>query len=64
MALSGAGSGIFAFALKDRDPDAVGQALVREAAVHGMSSTYLILPIDRDGTRITRIWTDDAKEAL
>lgn len=63
VALSGAGSGIFAFALKDRDPDAVGQAMVREAAVHGMSSTYLLLPIDREGTRITQIGTSYAQEA-
>ena len=62
MALSGAGSGIFAFAVKDEDPHAIGQAMVREAAAHGVTSTYLILPIDRDGTRITQIWTDDAEE--
>lgn len=62
VALSGAGSGIFAFALKDEDPHAIGQAMAREAAAHGMNSTYLILPIDRDGTRIAQIRTDDAEE--
>lgn len=64
VALSGAGSGIFAFALKDEDPDAIGQAMVREAAAHGIGSTYLILPIDRDGARIVQIGTDGAKEMV
>lgn len=64
VALSGAGSGIFAFALKDGDPDAVGRAMVREAAAGGINSTYLILPIDRDGVRITKVSTDHTKEAL
>ena len=61
-ALSGAGSGVFAFALEDSDPDGIGRAMVREAAAHGIGSTYMILPFDRCGARIIRTWADAAPE--
>lgn len=64
VALSGAGSGIFAFAPKDDDPQGIGHAMVCEAAIHGMSSTYLVLPFDRSGARITRTWTSSGLAAV
>ncbi len=53
-ALSGAGSGVFAFALENNtDPGLIGKAMVDEAAARGIRGTYLVLPFDRDGIRIS-----------
>jgi homoserine kinase len=50
VALSGGGSGIFAFALEE--PQKIGEAMKAAATRHGMDSYYLCLPIDHDGLRI------------
>jgi homoserine kinase len=52
VALSGAGSGIFAFAFEG-NVQAIGQAMTSAAARHGMESYALPLPIENDGLQIT-----------
>ena len=54
VALSGAGSGIFAFAYH-HDAKAIGEAMKVEAAKHGMGSYVLHLPIDNRGMRVVSV---------
>jgi len=50
-ALSGAGSGIFAFARAGQE-QAIGAALQAEASRHGMESYCLYPPLDLQGLRV------------
>ena len=54
VALSGAGSGIFAFAYA-RNERAIGKAMEKTAARFGMESYSLYLPIDNEGARIDEV---------
>lgn len=53
-ALSGAGSGIFAFAYKDNERR-IGAAMEAVAARHGMNSYCLYLPIDNTGLQVLEV---------
>jgi len=54
VALSGAGSGIFAFAYPDA-AEGIGEAMQREARKHGIDSYALHLPIDHRGLQIVSV---------
>ena len=54
VALSGAGSGIFAFAYPQNEKE-IGERMKTAASHFGMNSYNLYLPIDNVGTRIVEI---------
>jgi len=54
VALSGGGSGIFAFAYH-HNAEAIGEAMKAEAAKHGMGGYVLHLPIDNRGMHVVSV---------